>query len=288
MSIAEANVAQAAYWSDGLGGRGWVAEQEGMDRQLAPLGDAAIEAAAIQPGEAVLDVGCGCGATTLRLAELTGPTGRVLGADISTPMTQVANERLEAAGHAQASAVVADAQVVDASVMGGLFDVIFSRFGVMFFADPVAAFTNLRSHTNPGGRLAFVCWQSPKVNRMFSDFGRELNRLFPNLPAPDPLAPGPTAFADAERVMQILTDAGWSKIEISECIRPMQLFGTADFEEAFQGSLQIGGASRMLIDADEEMTAMIHDASRRVLQSQWGPNGAIVDGVCWIVRAQNT
>ncbi len=287
MSIAEANTAQAEYWSDGLGGRGWVAMQEGMDRQLAGLGDAAIEAAAVQRGEAVLDVGCGCGATTLLLAERTGPTGRVLGADISPSMTQVARERVAAAGHEQATAVVADAQVVDAASLGGSFDVIFSRFGVMFFADPVAAFVNLRGHMKPGGRLAFVCWQSPKVNRMFSDFGRELNQLFPNLPAPDPLAPGPTAFADPERVTQILTEAGWSKIEIAECVRPMQLFGTGDFEEAFQGSLHIGGASRMLIDADPETTAKIHDASRRVLQSQWGPSGAVVDGVCWIVCARN-
>jgi SAM-dependent methyltransferase len=287
LSIAEANTGQAEYWSGGAGGRGWVTLQEGMDRQLGGLGDAAIEAAAVKPGESILDVGCGCGATTLLLARLTGPTGRVLGADISTSMTEVARERLAAAGHQHATAVVADAQVVDGTSLGGTFDLIFSRFGVMFFADPVAAFANLREHTNPHGRLAFVCWQSPKVNRLFGDFGRELNQLFPNLPAPDPFAPGPTAFAEPDRVISVLTAAGWSNIAITECIRPMQLFGTADFDEALEASLQIGGAARLLADVDPETAAKIHDASRRVLQSQWGPDGAVVDGVCWIVRAQN-
>jgi SAM-dependent methyltransferase len=288
MSFAEANTGQAEYWSEGAGGRAWVAMQEGMDRQLGGLGEAAIEAAGIHAGEAILDVGCGCGATTLRLAELTGPTGRVVGADISRSMTQVAGERLAAAGHAHATAIVADAQVVDTASLGATFDLIFSRFGVMFFADPVAAFTNLRGHMNPGGRLAFVCWQGPKVNRMFSDLGRELVQIFPDMPPPDPFAQGPTAFADPERVREILASAGWSDVTIEECVRPMQLFGTADFDEAFAGSLRVGGAARLLLDADPETATKIHDASRRVLQSQWGPNGAVVDGVCWIVCARTT
>lgn len=287
MSVAEANSGQAEYWSTGIGGQGWVAFQEGMDRQLAPFGDAVISAATVLPGESILDVGCGCGATTLSLAALTGTTGRVLGVDISESMTEVARTRLATAGHLHASATVADAQVVDLSSLGGPFDVVVSRFGVMFFADPVVAFANLRAHTRTGGRLAFVCWQGPKLNRLFSDFGREFAKLFPDAPAPDPLAPGPMAFADPDRVRSLLTDAGWTAIEVTECVRPMQLFGTANFEEAFEASLLIGGASRLLAGADAATVTAIHDAVRRVLTSQWTPDGAVVDGVCWIVCAQN-
>ena len=258
-----------------------------MDRQLAPLGDAAIAAASVLRGESVLDVGCGCGATTVSLADLTGPTGRVVGVDISESMTAVARARLAAVGHRHASAIVADAQVVDSASLGGPFDVVVSRFGVMFFAGPVAAFANLRAHTRQGGRLAFVCWQGPQVNRMFSDFGREFAKFLPDAPAPDPFAPGPVAFADPDRVRSVLTEAGWSGISVTEFVRPMQLFGTSNFDEAFEASLQIGGASRLLVGADAVTVAAIHDASRRVLESQWTPDGAIVDGACWIVRAQN-
>ena len=287
MSVAQANVGQAEYWSTGAGGQGWVSLHQGMDRQLAPFGEAVIATAKIQSGESVLDVGCGCGATTLSLAALTGATGRVLGVDISTSTTQVAGERLAAAGLLHASTIVADAQVVDSVLLGGLFDAVVSRFGVMFFADSVAALANLRVHTKAGGRLAFVCWQGPKVNRLFGDFGREFAKLFPDAPAPDPFAPGPMAFADPDRVRSLLTQAGWSGIEITECVRTMQLFGTADFDEAAAASLQVGGASRLLAGADAATVAAIHKASRRVLELQWTPNGAVVDGVCWIVRAQN-
>jgi SAM-dependent methyltransferase len=287
MSIAEANVGQAEYWSSGLGGQHWVAYQELMDRQLAPLGDAAIEAAAVKPGESVLDVGCGCGATTLALAELTGPAGRVLGLDISTSMTEVAGHRLLQAGHAHAAALVADAQVASSDLLGVPFDVVFSRFGVMFFADPAAAFVNLRAQTKSGGRLAFVCWQPSWSNPMFSDLGRALAEVFPDLPSPDPLAPGPFAFADPDRVRSILGNAGWADVEIVPCERSIQLFGTTDFETAFDGSLRIGGAARLLDGADAETIAKVHQAARRVLEGQWGPNGAVLSAACWIVSARN-
>jgi protein-L-isoaspartate O-methyltransferase len=286
MTVSAGNQAQAALWSESAG-QAWVDFQDQMDRQLAVVSAAVV--AALQPavGEAILDVGCGCGATTLDLAKAVGATGRVVGLDISVPMTALAARRLADAGSHHASTVLGDAQVMNSANVGEPFDAVFSRFGVMFFADPVAAFKNLRALTKPTGRMAFVCWQEARLNRVFYDLGRELAAIFPNQPAPDPHAPGPMAFADAQRLRSILTDAGWSNIEITGHIAPMQLFGTTDFDVALQASLRIGSAARALQTADAETTQRIHAAARRVLESQWTNNGAIVDSATWIVTARN-
>src|SRR5437879_4211907 len=122
---------------------------------LEPLGRLAIEALALEPGESVLDIGCGTGATTLALADLVGASGRAVGADVSAPMLEAARRR--ASGRANVAFVEADAQV---HAFSG-FDAAFSRFGVMFFADPQAAFRNIARSLRPGGRIAFVCWQPP-------------------------------------------------------------------------------------------------------------------------------
>src|SRR5450432_999963 len=148
------NAAQVAYWND-TAGPTWVAMQDVMDVQLGELGLKAIAALGVRPGERVIDVGCGCGGTTIELARRVGETGRVLGADISAPMLAVAKGRAAAQALNWASFEQADAQTY-------LFepaDAVFSRFGVMFFADPVAAFANLRLALAPAGRLAFVCWR---------------------------------------------------------------------------------------------------------------------------------
>lgn len=135
--------------------------------------------------------------------------------------------------------------------------------------------------------MVFVCWQAASANRWASELGRALTELFPPASPPDPYAPGPFAFADDARTTGILSDAGWSEISVESCVLPIQVFGTDDFELALQGSLNIGGAGRMLANADAETAAKIHQAARDVLHSQWGPNGAILDGAVWIVRARN-
>ena len=286
VASAPGNEAQAAFWSE-AGGEAWVTFQDNLDRQLAPAGDAALAALLARPGESMLDVGCGCGATTIELARAVGDSGRVVGLDISGPMTKVASHRLAEQGLTHAKATVGDAQIITPNDIGGVVDGVFSRFGVMFFDDPVSAFTNIRALTKESGRLVFVCWQEARRNRLFSDLGRELAALFPGQPAPDPHAPGPMAFADANHVMSILTEAGWSQIEIVEHLAPMQLFGTTDFDVALRGSFFVGGAARLLNGADEATTMMIHDAARRVLASQWTDNGAVVESATWIVSARN-
>ncbi len=285
-ATAPGNQGQAEFWS-ATGGEAWVDLQDQMDRQLSVVGAAALGALDAQTGESIIDIGCGCGATTLDLAAAVGETGRVVGLDISVPMTELAARRLSDRGFRHASAMVGDAQTASPADVGGHADAVFSRFGVMFFDDPVAAFVNIRALTNESSRMAFVCWQEARKNRIFGDLGRELNALFPGLPAPDPHAPGPMAFADAERLLGILSSAGWVNIEIAEHVAPMQLFGTTDFDVALDASLRVGGGARLMQSADEATAGKIHDAARRVLESQWTDNGAVVDSATWIVTARN-
>ena len=286
MAVATGNEEQAAYWSE-VGGRSWVDFQAQMDRQLAPLGEAVFEAIAPQPGESVLDVGCGCGATTLALAEAVGPTGRVVGVDVSTSMLAIATASLAAAGHRHGSAVLGDAQTVSPVELGGQVDVVFSRFGVMFFNDPIAAFANIRTLTKPDGRLGFVCWQSPSLNGWMNNLGQVLKAFLPAGPPPDPYAPGPFAFADPDRTAEILSSTGWSDVAVDPLVRSMQLFGTNNFDEALEGSMRIGAAARLLQGADAATVAKVRQAAREALESQWTPGGIVVDGVCWLVTAQN-
>jgi SAM-dependent methyltransferase len=279
------NDAQQQFWNE-PGGQAWVQWQRQMDVQLSPLGDAAIEALHVQPGERVLDIGCGCGQTTLQVAHLVGPTGSAVGLDISGPMVQRAVDRASEAQLPQAHFVVADAQTAALAIIGEPVDAVLSRFGVMFFADPELAFANIASFTKPGGRLSFVCWQSPKENPWMSTLGRELVAVFGDPGPMDPAAPGPNAFADRDRTAKIIRAGGWTDVAVMPCVRPMQLFGTDDFETAVEGSLRIGAASRLLANATDEQRIATRTIADRVMRSFWRDGGAILDGACWLVTAK--
>jgi SAM-dependent methyltransferase len=281
--VAPENEAQRRFWNE-PGASAWTELQEGMDVQLAPLGDAAIEALGIRAGERIIDIGCGCGHTTLQVAELVGPTGSVVGVDISEPMLAQGGRRAAQMGLGNVSFVAADAQVVPVAALGGEADAIISRFGVMFFADPVAAFTNMLSLVKQGGRMSFVCWQSPGDNPCLSTLGRELAAMFPDQPPIDPAAPGPFAFADPARILSILGHAGWVDVEITPCVRTMKLFGADDFEAAVEGSLRVS-AVRLLVGASEEVKAQARAVAGKVLRTVWTENGAMAPGAGWIVTA---
>ena len=207
--MSEANAAQAEFWNADPG-RNWVIHQPAMDRLLVNVTDLLMAAADPRPGERVLDVGCCTGTTLLASAAAVGGAGRVLGVDLSGPMLALADARCRAAGLSRAEVLWADAQ--DHAFAAGSFDLVLSRFGMMFFADPVAALRNLGRALRPGGRMALLAWGSADENPFFRIPGRiAAARLGPVAP-PDPAAPGPLAFADAARVLGLLRAAGLADV----------------------------------------------------------------------------
>src|ERR1700755_3166224 len=208
--MAQHNADRVADWN-GQSGERWIAHQAQLDARLAVFGQAAIEAAAPDTGERVLDVGCGAGASSLALAARVGAGGQVLGVDISEPL--IGRARALAPQDTPALFRVADAS--SAELPEGAFDILFSRFGVMFFDDPTAAFAHMRRALRPGGRVAFVCWRSAAENDWVRlPMGALKGILAPSAP-PDPEAPGPFSFGDRGRVSRILTAAGFADIAIA-------------------------------------------------------------------------
>lgn len=276
------NAAQIEYWNL-AGGVTWSLLQEDLDRQIAPLGRIAIEALAPQPGERVLDVGCGCGDTSLQLAERVAPTGHVTGLDISEPMLAVAQRRAAEQGRQdQVNFVLADAQTYEFEPAS--YDALFSRFGVMFFADPADAFANLRSALKPGGRLAFVCWRPAAENGWMMVPFKAAVGLFPVPPAKtDPLAPGPFAFADAERVRGILSEAGFSDIGIKP---HNQSIGGHPLDHAVKLALKVGPLGAMLREQPDTDPAAVAEAVRGALKSFETENGVMLPAAAWIVTAR--
>ena len=197
-----ANEDQIKFWNEK--GRDWTELQDRMDANLSGAHAAVMAYAAAQSGENVLDIGCGTGQTSLALADAVGPRGRVTGVDVSQPMLGLARRRAE--GRTNASFTLADASV---QPFKPEFDLLFSRFGVMFFDDPIAAFANLHSGLKPGGRLAFVCWRTAPENLWAAAPLMAARALLPEQPPPDPLAPGPFAFANAQRIRDVLAGGFW-------------------------------------------------------------------------------
>lgn len=266
---------EVEYWN-GAAGDIWVAQQERLDRQLDPLGRAALSALAPRAGEHALDVGCGSGQTTLQLADAVGPTGRVVGLDVSGPLLAVARRRNR---DAHVSFVRADAQT---HAFEQPFDAIYSRFGMMFFADPVAAFANLRRSLKPRGRVAFVCWRAEAENPIMTvPMAAAAKHLPPLPPVPDPNAPGPFAFADRTRLVRILEAAGFGAIDVAPHDEPI---GGNDPAATLELALQIGPLGRHLREHPEQRAAVIDDVRTAI-------EPFIVDGIArmpsatWIVTA---
>lgn len=279
----EPNRDQAREWNE-RGGPRWVAMERDLDAQLAPYSAALIDALAPSLGERVLDVGCGAGATSLAIAERVRP-GEVVGVDISGPMIARARERAQAIENLRFEE--ADAQTF-AFASGAPFDAIASRFGVMFFADPVAAFINLRTALRPAGRLAFVCWRALRENPAFTLPLQAALPLLPEPPkSPEPGAPGPFAFADADRVRSILEQAGYADVQIAPRDTDMVVAGRPDLEGAVDLTMRIGPLSRALpVVMTDELHAQIRARVRDALAPHHGPSGVTLTGATWIVTAR--
>jgi SAM-dependent methyltransferase len=274
-----ANEDQIRFWND-KAGHDWTDLQERMDTNLSGIHDAVMAFAAPAPGMAILDVGCGTGLTSMALARIAGSKGRVTGLDVSKPMLGLARRRAEQAG-LKITFVEGDAAVQPFTPD---HDLIFSRFGVMFFDDPVAAFANMKTALKPGGRLAFVCWRTPPENPWASAPLAAARPFLPDLPPPDPLAPGPFAFADPERVKDILDRCGFRDVTVRKYDGVMTM--GRDMASVAAQTLRIGPLSRALGEADESTKASIVEAVRAALEKFRGPSGEVAPPTaCWLVGA---
>jgi SAM-dependent methyltransferase len=273
------NADQITYWNE-QGGPKWVTLQEQLDHHLAGFGHVVMDRLALAAGERVLDVGCGCGETSLDLGRRVGPQGSVLGVDISTVMLARAKERASEVRSVQFA--VADAQTY--AFAPASFDAIFSRFGVMFFQDPTVAFTNLHRALKSGGRLGFHCWKTFQDNAFMTvPFFAALQHV-PPPPPPTPNAPGPFAFADPDRVRGILSDAGFAEIDFESRTDAMDVGATLD--EAADYAIQMGPASIALRDASADTVAKVRAAVRDALVAHQTPNGVSLGTSSWVVTAR--
>jgi SAM-dependent methyltransferase len=274
------NPDQIDYWNASAGDT-WAAMSDRLDRMVGPLGEVAMDALALVGGEHVVDIGCGCGQTTLELARRIGEWGEVLGVDVSVPMLEVAKARAARAGLANVRFLESDAQAH--AFEPRVADAVFSRFGVMFFSDPAAAFANIRTTLTPDGRLAFVCWRAMSENPMMTAPMAAALPFLPEPPTPpDPLAPGPFAFADRDRLSVILASAGFHNIAITPNDQPIT---TGDLEETIELSMRIGPLGAILRERPD-LQARVVDAIREAVTPHRTETGVFFDSATWIVTAR--
>ena len=277
------NAEQIVYWNETAGPK-WVALQELLDAQIAPLGLATMDLLGVAAGDRVLDVGCGTGQTSVELARRVGPSGTVTGVDLSSPMLARARERAGSARRDNVAFVQADAQTHGFDA--GTADVCFSRFGVMFFADPTAAFANLRAALRPGGRLGFVCWQAlPDNPWMAVPCMAALQHISIPTP-PSPHAPGPFAFADADRVRGILEGAGFREVTFTDHRTTLAVGGTAPLEQTVEFLLEMGPTGRALREAGPDVRPRVAAAVREALEPFHTPQGVRMGGAAWLVTGR--
>lgn len=272
------NAAQIDYWN-ATAGQTWARFQEQLDRQIEPLGLEAMRALAPRPGERILDVGCGCGQTTLELATRVTASGVVVGADISVPMLEVARARPAPRGGATPDFRQLDVQ--SGELGEGVFDAVFSRFGVMFFSDPVAAFKNLRKALKPEGRLAFVCWRPFQENLWMRAPMEAAQSFLPPSQPTDPTAPGPFAFADAGRVRSILLDAGFSDVTIQAFNTSI---GGSSLELTVDLAFRVGPLGAALRERPD-LAPTVSEAVKAALSAFETPSGVLMPAAVWIIQA---
>lgn len=273
------NADQIALWNEDLGQR-WVREQARLDATITPFGAAALKAAAARVGEVVLDIGCGCGDTSLDLAKAVSPGGQVLGVDVSAPMLARADARAAEMKLQNVRFAEGDAS---SAKLGGPYDLLFSRFGVMFFDDPAKAFAHLRSAMKPGGRMAFVCWRSFAENVWARVPAMAAIGVLGAQKPGDPFAPGPFALGDADRTRAILEGAGWRDVVMTPFDAPMKM--GRDLDDAAWWATQMGPAGAMLREAGEEKREPVIAALREALKPHVTTEGVALPGAVWIVSA---
>lgn len=280
------NEEQVEYWN-GEGGKRWAEDDDTMARLLQPITEALLSHVQLQDCRRALDVGCGGGSQSLMLARQLGEGATVLGVDISAPMLEVARSKTGEGADtgAELSFLQTDASTHPFPVDG--FDLVFSRFGVMFFDDPVAAFANIRSALQAGGRLVFCCWQAMKDNAWtWIPIQAALQHLPPPEPPP-PNAPGPFAFADAERVSGILEDAGFREVTVTPFATTLTLSDAATLGQAVRDLARIGPVARLLADQPQPVLEQVFAAMEAVLEPHYDGSTLQLPGAVWFVTAKS-
>lgn len=275
------NADQIAYWN-GPGGQRWADRQAAQDVVLKPVLDLLVDRAAPQAGERVLDVGCGSGASSFALAARVAPTGQVFGVDVSEPM--LTRARQSAPAGAPIEFALADATVYPFAPES--FDLLASRFGVMFFADPVQSFANLHKAMRKSGRLAFACWKDPRENPFFMAPLQAVYQHVPKLPQLGPEDPGPFSFASEARVKRILGEAGFSNVAMEPCAVELDVAIGRGMDTAIQSALEIGPASRALEGHPDDVRAAAVTSMREALAQYAKGDSVLLPGAIWIVTAR--
>src|ERR1700730_16196335 len=253
-----------------------------MDRAVADLTKALIEMAAPQPGEHVLDIGCGSGTTVLELAARVGPGGHVIGADASDQSVARARQRIAAAGLLHAEVTVAD--VSPHPFKQNSFELAFSRFGVMFFSDPAAAFENVRRVMKPGGRVALAVFRAAADNLWPNSPLAAVRHLLPPIPVPGPAEPGPFSWADQGRVHRILQGAGCREAALPALDPSIQLGERA--AEAAQFMMLFGPLTRILPALSAPQRDAVRSALEVFFQGHTTSQGVVLPAANWVVRAR--
>jgi SAM-dependent methyltransferase len=274
------NADQIAYWN-GPGGRHWADRQQTQDIVLAPVSEILIDRAKAKAGERILDVGCGCGATTIALARKVGPAGRVFGIDISTPM--LARARQLTPPDLPVDFVLADATLYPFDPAS--FDLLVSRFGVMFFAEPALSFANLRRALRPSGRLTFACWREPRENPFFMAPLQAVYKHVSKLPQLGPEDPGPFSFASEARVRRILGEAGFQGVAMEPCNLSLDIAVGRGLDAAVTSALEIGPAARALAEQPPDVVAAAANSIREALMPFARGQSVPLPASIWIVTA---
>ena len=273
----ESNSEQAALWN-GVGGRAWVEEQALLDGMLEPFQELLVAEVGAVAARRVLDVGCGAGATTLAVARLLGDAGRCTGIDISAPLIDAARRRAQREG-AAADFIRADAQ--EHAFEPGSFDMVISRFGVMFFDDPVRAFTNLARAAAEGAALRLVAFRSAAENPFMTTAERAVAPLLPNLPPRRPDGPGQFAFADESRVRRILEESGWTAIDI----RPIDVACTLPANALVRFVTRLGPLGLVFPELDEPTRAQVVETVRAAFEPYVDGDVVRTTPACWMISA---
>ena len=280
------NQQQKDMWN-GRAGASWVRHNTLLEQLLAEPGRRCMDSLSLPVGARLLDVGCGCGNQTLEWASRLDTDSTVTGVDISEPMLALAEE-LKVVNQSVLNATVefVEGDASDALFPNETFDAIYSRFGVMFFADPTLAFTTLLETLKPRGQLGFVCWQSPALNPFFTAPMQAALSVLPPPPPAKPGAPGPFGLADKDVIKRVLTDAGFTALKIEPLTLQLSVGASQSFDEIFEELIQIGPAAALIAESDPALKEPARAAVYERLSQFYSPGkGVSFEANFWLVNA---